>query len=410
MTDIIVVRQLAEDLWQWRYADNRAGWRDDEVQSGDLEALTESLPHSGMPALYVLPGEAVVAQRVTAEARERRHLTKLVPYQLEEQAIDPVDELHFALGQVRDGKLPVAYTDLESLQKAMADLESAGCDVLYCVADFLLLPRPEDGWVICADDQRLLIHSGEGLGLASELDLAEAVLPALVLHQKMPAALELCAGNTEALANLQSLLPESLAAGEHLQVMSREVDFWNLVDPTALPELDFRSGALGRRLPLTRWWREWRVPIFATAAAFVIAIGVTAGQYWQAQVRQEQILEDMRAVYRQAVPNAGDDVQDPERRLSSLVSGLGGSQSSSNIMYLLNQVAPSISSKEGLTLSSFRYSQDNRELQLNLEADDFSLLEAVRTDIAERGLTAELLRVSAQGDVHQARMRVVEGS
>lgn len=410
MTDIIVVRQLVEDLWQWRFANNRTGWLDHEVHSGDLEALSESLPHSGMPAVYLLQGENVVAQRITAEARERRHLVKLVPYQLEEQAIDPVDDLHFALGNVQDGKIAVAYTDADSLEQGLTALESAGCDGLHCVADFLLLPRPERGWVLCADGERLLVHSGTGLGLGAELDLAEAVLPALVAHQKAPEQLELCAENSETLANLQALLPESLTAGDSLAVMSREAGFWDLIDPTALPELDFRSGAFGRRLPLTRWWREWRVPLIATAAAFVIAIGVTAGQYWQSQARQDQILEDMKAVYRLAVPNATGDVQDPERRLASLVSGLGGSRSSSNVMSLLSQVAPSISSKEGLSLSSFRYSADNRELQLNLEADDFSLLEAVRTDIAERGLTAELLRVSAQGDVHQARMRVVEGS
>src|SRR5690606_26777280 len=115
-------------------------------------------------------------------------------------------------------------------------------------------------------------------------------------------------------------------------------------------------------------------------------------------------------VYRLAVPNAEGDIRDPERRMQSLVSGLSGSQVSSNFMHLIGEVAPSIAANEGLTLSSFRYSQDNRELQLNLEATDFALLERLRGAISARGLTAELMRVSAQGDIHQARMRVVEGS
>jgi general secretion pathway protein L len=410
VTDIIVVRQLADEVWQWRFADNRTGWRDDQIHSGDLEALRASVSRPGTPAFYLLPGETVVTQRITAEVKERRHLQKLVPYQLEEQAIEPVDELHFSLGPVRDGKLAVAYTELAPLQEAIQQLESAGCDVKHCAADFLMLPRSADGWALHMDNERLLVHYGEGLGMATELVLTNVVLAALVQHQKAPAYLDLSAPDDAGLEHLRSLLPETLAAKDDLDIETRQAGFWDLLDPMALPELDFRSGALGRRLPLTRWWRDWRIPLIATASAFVLAIGVTAGQYWQAQERQEEIMEEMRAVYRQAVPNADENVRDPERRLSSLVSGLGGTTSSSNVMYLLSEVAPAIESKEGLRVSSFRYSSDNRELQLNLEADDFSLLEALRTDIAQRGLTAELLRVSAQGDVHQARMRVVEGT
>lgn len=408
MTDIIVIRQLADDLWQWRHADSRAGWLDEQVHSGDLETLSETLPTGSTPAWYLLGGEKVVAQKITAEARERRHLAKLVPFQLEEQAIDPVDDLHFSLGPVRDGKLAVAYTALGLLQETVSQMEAAGCDLQRCTADFLMMERAPGSWTLCIDGERLLVHSGEGLGLAVELSLAGAVLPALFERQTLPAQLELCAGGTASLDQLQSLLPESVTADENLQLLRREGDFWALVDFSPFPELDFRTGALGRRLPLMRWWQEWRVPAIATAAAFILAIGVTAGQYWQAQAEQEDILEQMRQVYRQAVPDAGDDIRDPERRLESLVAGLGGSQSSSIVVHLLNEIAPSIEAKEGLSVSSFRYSHDNQELQLNLEAEDFSLLEALRTDIAERGLTAELLRVSAQGDIHQARMRVVE--
>jgi general secretion pathway protein L len=410
VSDIIVVRQLADDLWQWRHADSRMGWRDDQIHSGDIETLSEALPRGSTPTWYFLSGEQVVTQQVTAEARERRHLAKLVPFQLEEQAIDPVDDLHFSLGPVREGKLAVAYTALSLLQEAVSQLEAAGCDVQRCTADFLMLERAPDSWTLCLDQERLLVHSGQGLGLAVELSLASAVLPALVERQQMPAQLELCAEDDAALDRLQALLPNSLTHDENLQVLRREGDFWDLIDFSALSELDFRTGALGRRLPLLRWWQEWRVPIIATAAAFVLAIGVTAGQYWQAQAEQEDILVQMRDLYRQVVPTAGEDIRDPERRLESLVAGLGGPQASSNLMRLLNQVAPSIGTTEGLSVSSFRYSQDNRELQLNLEAEDFSLLEALRTDIAERGLTAELLRVSAQGDIHQARMRVVEAN
>lgn len=406
MTDIIVVRQLAEDHWQWRYADNRHGWRDQQIHQGDLDALSENLPRSGMPAWYLVPGEAVVTQQLTAEARERRHLAKLVPYQLEEQAIDPVDDLLFSLGPVRDGKVTVAYTGLTELQQTVAQLETAGCDVQRCVADFLSLERAPESWTLCLDGERLLIHIDEGLGLAVELSLVDAVIPALLQRHKLPEQVQLYAKDAAGLAAVQERLPEPLAANE--QLVSEEAGFWEKISFTAMPELDLRTGALGRRLPLLRWWQEWRVPAVATAAAFALAIATTAGQYWRAQVEQEEIVAAMHAVFRQAVPDA-DNVGDPERRLESMVAGLGGSQSSSNLMQLLSEVAPPVASTSGLSITSFRYSQDNRELQLNLEAEEFSLLEDLRSEISARGLTGELLRVSAQGEIHQARMRVVEG-
>ena len=99
---------------------------------------------------------------------------------------------------------------------------------------------------------------------------------------------------------------------------------------------------------------------------------------------------------------------DPVKTLKAKLGG-GNQTPGSNLVGILNNIGPAISAHKDVKLSSFRYTHENRELQLNLEARDIATLEAVRNQIAQTGLKAEIKRASASGEVNQALMRITEG-
>jgi type II secretory pathway component PulL len=94
--------------------------------------------------------------------------------------------------------------------------------------------------------------------------------------------------------------------------------------------------------------------------------------------------------------------------LRSLLGSGGETGGSSNAVQLLVGVAPAISAIDEVVVRSLRYSRDNGQLQLNLEAKSFDTFETLRARISETGLQVEIKSANVYGDMHQAQLRVAE--
>ncbi len=77
--------------------------------------------------MLVAPGEAITLHRIPLPGRKRTLWARAVPYALEDQLIDDIEALHFALGQTPDGDgLPVATVDHHVLRGWLETCAQAG--------------------------------------------------------------------------------------------------------------------------------------------------------------------------------------------------------------------------------------------------------------------------------------------
>lgn len=403
MSERILVRKIEQNLWQWREASGQGEWLRDAFYTGDINLLKEAV--EGKQVWLVVPGQEVVSQRVDVEIKDRKQLLKVLPYEIEETIIDPVEDLHFAYGPLEQDTITVAYADIEWLQACIDEVEATGAEVQRCGADYLQLPRPEQGWVLLLENGVLLALVDNGVGFAVEQLMAPAYLAALA-NQPPPANLHLFGDSEESLMALHAMLPGTITQNEAITVAEQEAGFWDLVSAAQPLVLDFRSGKLARKLPFSKWWQEFKYPIVATAAGFLIAVGTAAMGLHKAETERKRIMANTDAIFRQAVPQG--TISDPERQLRGLLGNNTNQAQSSNAVVLLAGVAPAIKSLSEVSVRSFRYNQDSGQLQLNVEAKSFDTFETLRAKIAEAGLTVDIKSANVYGDVHQAQMRVSE--
>lgn len=404
MAERVLVRQLEPNLWQWRAVTGLGQWQSEAFYTGDINLLKETI--AGRSVWLIFPGVEMVSQRVVADIKDRRQLLKALPFEVEDDVINPIEDLHFAFGAVEDGTIPLAYGDFERLQKYIAEVEGAGSDVERCLIDYQLMERPEQGWTLLLENGLLIAHTGVGVGFAIEQVMAPVYLEALSGSDR-PERLLLVADDAEGLTTLRELLPESVLTSETVSIEDREGGFWDLVDPLAPPEMECRTGALARKLPLHKWWQDWKAPLAVTAAAFVLALGTTWMAQNQADQQRRVIMATTDEIFRQVVPEG--NITDPERQLRGLVGrGGSGSAQTSNAVVLLAAVAPAIKEQGRVKVRNFRYNLDNAQLQMNIEADSFAAFETLRSKIAEGGYRVDIQSASVQGNVHQAQMRVSE--
>ncbi|MCR6652999.1 MAG: type II secretion system protein GspL [Cellvibrionaceae bacterium] len=404
MSERILVRKIGHNLWQWREASAEGEWLSEAFYTGDVNLLKESV--EGRQVWLIVPGQEVVSQRVEVEIKDRKQLLKILPYEIEDGIIDAVEDLHFVYGNVENDTIAVAYTDADWLQACIGEVEAAGAEVQRCSVDYLQLPRPAEGWVLLLENEALIAQVEAGSGFAVEQSMAGAFLAALAAQYPPPAALHLYGDSEASLMALHALLPATITQNEAIAIAEQEAGFWDLVSPASPLAPEFRSGKLARRLPFEKWWQEFKYPIIATAAGFLIAVATTAIGLSKVEAERKRIMAQTDAIFRQAVPQG--TISDPARQLRGMLGGGANQGQSSNVVSLLAGIAPAIKSLNEVSVRSFRYSHDTGHLQLNLEAKSFDTFETLRSRIAEKGLSVEIKSANVYGDVHQAQLRVSE--
>lgn len=435
MAERIFIRKLNEQQWQWRVLGSDNYWTD-MAGAGDLEHMLSELEGVSMIACLILPGTQVVTQRMAVNPKEKNHMAKLLPYEMEESVCESIEELHFSFDNIVDGHTIVGYVQEELVVEALDELSSLNCDIQYIFADYMFINSQKAGMTMVVDNGLLITRFADGCGMTIEEDLSEIILHKLAGEIPAPSALTLVALEEDQLHRLHSALPpswmgqgesvappaepslEELEEGEvpidtgpvRAAITEEQGDFWQWMDLSVLTSpLNFRRGKFARKLPVDRWWALWKFPVYVAAAAFLLSFGLAMAEYLAAKSEAKDIRKQIEAVYLKAVPNGrrGDE----ERRLESLLKESGGSDKAvlpSNFTVLLAGLSKSLQSQGDVELLDFRYSGEQRELQVNFQVKDLETLSQFKEKLSGVGLETGSPRSSLQGDSYRASMKVTE--
>jgi len=409
VTERIFVRQLDENQWQWRILGGDNRWLDDP-HSGDAELLAETLAVPNLPACLIVPGHQVVARKMPVEGVEKKHLDKLLPYEMEEQLIDAVEDLHFCIGDVGDDdEAELIYLTTDYLNNVLSAVNALGADIQHIYPDYLLLEKDALAGTLLLDGELVIGRFGASKGFSIEINVAPYVIEEHVRGALSPSPLRLVASNVEEVETLKSCLPEVNEDESTLELDEQLGHYWDNIDPgLVFSPMNMRRGAFSRQLPFGRWWGLWKKSCYVVAAAFVVALVVNFGEYMVAKSEGKAIRKQMEQVYLQAVPNGRKG--DEERRLKTMLKGSGGAKLSepTNLVLLLGGLAESMAQQKDIKLSNFRYNGEQLELQVNIEVKGLGELGQFREKLTANGLETGSPRTSKQGNIYQANMKITE--
>ncbi|MBU2886242.1 hypothetical protein KO507_10755 [Gilvimarinus agarilyticus] len=380
----------------------------DELGHGDTEALSNTLGDGNHQAKLIVGGPQTVVRRLSYAEAEKRHLRKLMPFQLEEEVVGDIDQFHFAFGTPANGEINLVYTERAPLQALFSALTDINVEVVQALPAALLpscptetdAQEPADIWAIHWQDQLVSVRFGESAGFTINANNFNVAIELLLTSQNRvtPPQLKLSAPDESQLEQLQQQLPASLSIA---QGDTRICSLWDFEADAGTIDLCQRE--FSQRLPIERWWGNWRKVAYVGVAALVVYLATLLFSINQLQNDNLEIRRNIEQVFRTVVPNG--PAIDPERRLRIMARDLEPSTGGSAVMVLLDRVLPAVA-EGGVTLKGVYYSSDNAELSLNLQAETFNAIESLRGSLEGQGLTAELLSASAQGNTHAARIRV----
>ena len=417
MTDLWV-RQISDDSdhTSYRWYEPDSG----EQGSGPLSAMAEQWPEATLTLLVA--GTDCPGRRLTFKPEEKRHLARLVPFELEADLAQDINGLHVALGLPVQGasEVAVCYIDRRELAAEIDALEAHGLDVRHCYSESLLLPATASNWVLRLTDNQVDVCWGVGAAASIDLSMLEVLLDA-ILHAPAvagvtpPQAMQLQALTQQDLDRLHAQLAASA------MVQSWQPDLvtmlltgtWDGIcaapaDRVSSAIPDLRQGDFARPVRWQKIWRPVRLPLMAAGGAALTVVLVTLLGIQLNNQRFGSLQQDIELAYREVVP-AGMLV-DAEQQLRTQLGQLRGTGGGS-VLALLHRLTPQLAQNSQVSINRLGYNggsspTDLGELQLSIDAASNTDILQFSEQLNNMDLQARAQNMTQAGDRQQASLIV----
>jgi type II secretion system protein L len=356
----------------------------------EAEAISDEtvLPQS---VVIGLPSDDVRTAVLEVSADERKHLASSLPYMMEEQVADDVEDLHFVSAPIDEEAYLVAFTRKAQMANWIEALPGAEELKLFS-PEALCLPVNGNECCIVVQGQEAVMRWSESQGARVDLTLLSVVLDSL---PDAPGSLVIYGTDRDA---VMAHLSDEQAS----RVDWRQGGWGALLMLTqASPPINLRQGAFAPRLPLGKWWNIWKTVAIAAGVAMALQFVADLAQYQTLKSHNLDLRSAIQESYRKANPRGA--VVDVEKQLNRQLSEFAGGDGVAAFTPRLVDVVTATLAHDG-RVTSVNYSAG--QLRLNLTADNFAAVERIRQQLEQSGLKATLETSNARGDEVRARLRV----
>ncbi|HTV95325.1 MAG TPA: type II secretion system protein GspL [Steroidobacteraceae bacterium] len=350
-------------------------------------------------------------------------LARVVPFALEEQLTEDVDQLCFALGKRQaNGCTPVAVVSRAVLQGWISQLAAAGIDPLAIHADISLIPENPGQTVLWLERSRLAVRRPGKLPFAVELTpVADALVVAGVIPDPLadpgadagaePAPLEsavlytsreewaLVQDEFQALAHKFASLKVQLLADGPLPWLARDLKSTEAVN--------LLQGEFARSTDYNARWLQWRTAAMLAGGLLVAHIAAAAIRIHQANHETKTLDTEISQLFKEVMP--AEKMVDPRRQMQSRLDQIHHAGASPEyFLHTLEVLSGAISSLPNTRIDALSYREQS--LDLRVTAPNLAALSQLSQSVAKQGLTADIQSSQpAQGGV-EAQMQVRSAS
>ncbi len=325
-------------------------------------------------------------------------LARAVPFALEEQLTEDIDQLVFAIGRRRPGGgTPVAVISRAVMTQWMSDLAAAGIQPSAMYPDISLMPDNPGQTVLWLEGSRLAVRRPGALPFAVELSpVSDALAVAGVVADPLdetaePKMLEsivlyatredwaIARPQFEQLADKFDSLRVQLLADGPLPWLAGGLEHTEAVN---LLQGDFALSAdYGER------WRQWRTAALLAAGLLAAHVTAQALQIRQAHREGASLDGEIARVFSTTLPN--EPLQDPRRQMQSRLDRIHRSGAGPEyFLRTLQTLGGALAFTPKTSIDALSYGAET--LDMKVSAPSLGALSQLSQFVGKQGLTAEI--------------------
>ena len=346
-------------------------------------------------------------------------LARAVPFALEEQLTEDIDQLVFALGKRRPaGGTPVAVVSRSVLDQWVADLNAAGIEPAAIYPDMSLLPQNPGQTVLWFENGRLAVRRPGMLPFAVELTpVTEALIVAGVIADPLagnalaaelePRPLEnvILYATREDWSQVQSEIEGLMDhfAALKIQLLPDGPLPWLARDLAATDAVNLLQGDYAKNTGYGVRFERWRTA--AALAACLLVIHVAAQAYTLHRAKRDTALLDTEIADVFAAVMPAEPLRDARRQMQSRLDRIRhAGPGPQHFLRPLQTLSGAIAEAPATTIDALSYRDES--LDMKVTAPSLAALSQLSQSVGKQGLTAEIQSSTPMGSGVEAHMQV----
>ena len=378
-----------------------------EDANKDLKLAHGLLKDAAVAALnhhitVVLPGEDVLFLSAEVPGKNIHHIQQAIPYVLEDNVIDDVDELHFAIKKKNSEQSGNQYTvsviNKDYFESVIAELKNADIQADAMIADYMLLA---DNNTLFFDGEKI-VFNGNRLKFTSAIDSLDN-FEKDILNENNDINLIYSAEETTGSTRLDNLI-------ENNNIRKEQYDIHPLLCLVKNSSNESTVNLLQGSYKKKKNWSETGKTWLPVAILFLVWLSVQGGlfifEYINLSKQNKALTAEITKIYKKSFPESRrviDAKAQMKEKLNSLKKRKG--QSGRSFSEMLSGSASVFANTKGLKIQSLRY-YDGR-INLEIQIPSLQALDKLKSQLnEEKGYQVEVQNASSGKETVTARMKI----
>lgn len=389
---------VGSDTWRWLQL-GPEGTPQGSIHRGSLRQAAREA--AGLRVVVLVAGTECLLTGVNIPGRNRQKLLRAVPYALEDQLTDEVENLHFAVGeQEGDAHWPVVVISRGYMDRIMTALVEAAVDVHQVIPETLTIPFNEGEISVLVSQDIALVRTGMASGFAVDGDNLGVLLAAQVQEQDEPAPV------VHMYVNQDSRTPDTSGYAGQINIENFSANTLGIfAQGLETRPINLLQGAYSKSGEWRRILQPWRATAALLLAGILLSFVVMGVDYFRLGRESEALQASIEDTFRKAVPGV-QRVVNPRVQMQQELDKLAGGNSGIRFLSLLGRSGAVLKDIEGVELGGMTFR--GGRLDLDIKVSNLQLLDTVKQSLANvEGLTVEIQSATTGKDQQvQGRLRI----
>ena len=393
------------------------------IASGKLSNASELVQLSEKAqqrqVIVLVPSCDLVLKSLNVPSKSVRAMHQAVPYMLEEELAQDVEQMFFAYGDVSNQDQEasthqncfVAAIDRTLMQQWQQWFADANINFKKMLPDALAMPLVNDGCSAIVLDQQVILRQGPWQAMTIDSQ-AWAVISSQLINTADDKNKELADTNEGSpfLINAYSTLPSG-ANKLNIKAMPEELPLALLAQQAIIQPFNLLQGEFQyheKRSPVVANWL-WAAGIAIFALLF--NVGLKGGQLLQVNSQLESVEQEIVNSYKATFPNTKNvRVNTIKSQLKRKLTQVGDGNSHTGFLVMLGKIRPAFEAVPELKPESLKFDGKRQEIRLQAIANDYQYFDKFKIEIEKNQLSVKKGAQSNQDDQVSGSFSISEPS
>jgi general secretion pathway protein L len=410
MADWLLIRlpRTPEQPATWLTVDPR-GSPSGPPQSGPLSLAAPRAV--GRRICVLVPGTDVLLTEPEVPMKAGTKLHQVVPFALEEQLADDIDDLHFAIGKraADSSRTPVAVVRRSLMDEWLTLLKSNGLEpeALYTESD--LLPQNPGQAIALMEEDVVIVRPpsgspvtlpvaalGEALEIAQQGTAEQAATGGrgLILYTGA-AEWHQHSAKIEALRERFDGIKIQLLSAGPLALFGQQL-------PTATP-INLLQGTYAPTTARTVGWQSWKIAAILLVSLVGLHVAGKAAELTALKRSEHTLDNSISDTFRIAMPGQPKPL-DPRRQMEQRLAAAQNAGGPGGLLPALQALVQARTVAPGTTLKALSFRQGT--VDMKIAAKDATSLDHVSQSLKSNGWAAELTSGNTTGTGYEGRIQI----